>query len=445
MSLFSDLEEGECSSPGNNSPQNHAVGTTFGKVTPGEEIGSKQQDGEVRLSFRDCQEMSAAAKSAPLPPGSMADLKDNSSLSSADKVEESPATPGSGVLAKARMDPWSSDEDSNDENDNKAKKKRRKKTKIDKFSKLRKHSVPAGQCQLNYIDGSGLETQDLVEEDVDLAIVGITSAAKAMTGAALKMRDKPVPEDIIVLSSGGEENYASVKKEKVSADENESETRDEKFKRTKEAVQKGYENVLEKMKRTLPTELPQNSDPTKKKKTQAIKKRKNPVKPNSDQASLSFQEVSISNAEKETIEQEEQGEIATGQQVESFSVAEEDKTFSGTVKQRVSQVLAGSGTLLTNLGQPRGAPSLLVKFTNLGEDAEHLAEALCGFDQDKGDLIGDMKRESDGVKVGIYINIAHCEERKDVYQLRNMLRGIEGTFCGSTISLEIKYVLHFDV
>ena len=73
----------------------------------------------------------------------------------------------------------------------------------------------------------------------------------------------------------------------------------------------------------------------------------------------------------------------------------------------------------------------------------NISLSLCGFDQDRGDLIGDMQRESDGVKVGIYINVAHSEERKDVYQLRNMLRGIEGTFCRSTISLEIKYEFLF--
>ena len=76
-----------------------------------------------------------------------------------------------------------------------------------------------------------------------------------------------------------------------------------------------------------------------------------------------------------------------------------------------------------------------MKFFNLNEEAERLAEILLNFDHDRGDLVGDIQRN--GVKVGMYIGILHCVRRDEVYKLRDMLKGIEGTFCGSTIISEI--------
>ena len=108
------------------------------------------------------------------------------------------------------------------------------------------------------------------------------------------------------------------------------------------------------------------------------------------------------------------------------------------VRARTSLVVPGSETssLVTSLGQPWGIPTLLVKFFGLKEEAECLAETLLKFDHDRGDLVGDI--QENGVKVGMYIEVLHCEKRDEVYKLRDMLKGIEGTFYGSTIIPEIK-------
>ena len=99
--------------------------------------------------------------------------------------------------------------------------------------------------------------------------------------------------------------------------------------------------------------------------------------------------------------------------------------------------LGPASTEPTSLGLPKGRPILLVKFFDLDEEEVHLAETLCGFDQEQGDILGDLQRN--GVRVGIYVKIVHCQPRGEVYKLRDMLNGIKGTFCGSTITLEIKY------
>ena len=112
--------------------------------------------------------------------------------------------------------------------------------------------------------------------------------------------------------------------------------------------------------------------------------------------------------------------------------------LTGGDKQRDSDELRPACTEQTiSLGQPRGRPTLLVKFFDLDEEEVHLAETLCGFDQEQGDLLGDLQRN--GVRVGIYIKIVHCQARGEVYKLKDMLNGINGTFCGSTITLEIRY------
>ena len=107
-------------------------------------------------------------------------------------------------------------------------------------------------------------------------------------------------------------------------------------------------------------------------------------------------------------------------------------------KQRDSHELGPACTEQTiSLEQPRGRPTLLVKFFDLDEEEVHLAKTLCGFDQEQGDLLGDLQRN--GVRVGIYIKIVHCQARGEVCKLRDMLNGINGTFCGSTITQEIRY------
>ena len=163
----------------------------------------------------------------------------------------------------------------------------------------------------------------------------------------------------------------------------------------------------------MPSDLPRNFDLTLQKKTPAGSKPSNSLKL---RKSISLHEV-------KEIETDKFGE-------ENLSVED---------KQQGSPVVGPASTEQpTSLGQPRGPPTLLVKFFDLDEEEVHLAESLCGFDQEHGDLLGDLHRN--GVKVGIYIKIAHCQVRGEVYELRDMLSGIKGTFCGSTITHEIRFL-----
>ena len=400
------------------------------------------------------------------------------SVKSSLSTQDSAPTISGGVIARSRMGPWEDSEASSDDEKKKGpEKKRLKKTKRPQTSK----SSAGGSAQSGYYTkqhgGDRGPIVDFNEEVVDKAISMVTNAAKALAepGGSNDMGIK----EIITVSSGEEdETNVPIKIEKDT-----EETAEDKFDRTKEAVSKSFETIRKRIRKVIQVEEPLDYDPTKKKFKErrsepSVSKSKKMVLPGLETPATELEgtadnrsEPTVSKSKKTVLpgletSTTEPADTAdncskpsvnkakkmvlpgpetpatepadTADNVEEEEVREQGDIFDTNVRVRTSLVVPGSeaSNLVTSLGQPWGIPTLLVKFFGLNEEAECLAETLLKFDHDRGDLVGDI--QSNGVKVGIYIEVRHCDKRDEVYKLRDMLKGIEGTFYGSSIIPEIK-------
>ena len=232
-------------------------------------------------------------------------------------------------------------------------------------------------------------------------------------------------QEITTVRSGEEiEMNVSIKVEKDIVQKTEKDD----FERTKRLVSRGgFKNGRKRMYDVNQIKDPLYVDPIMKKLMEGLNPHQSP--PTASRASYLVLpgHVRLATELADTNENGEGGE----------ETVQQEENVNPNIRDGLSLVVAGTetGGLATILGQPRGIPTLLVKFFNLNEEAERLAEILLNFDHDRGDLVGDIQRN--GVKVGMYIGILHCVRRDEVYKLRDMLKGIEGTFCGSTIISEI--------
>ena len=125
-----------------------------------------------------------------------------------------------------------------------------------------------------------------------------------------------------------------------------------------------YENTCQRLINSIPADLPRNFDLTVRKKTPEESK---------------LTKAITSHVEKDIVTDN----------LDELRVVE---NLTDGDKQRDSHELGPACTDQTiSLGQPRGRPTLLVKFFDLDEEEVHLAETLCGFDQEQGDLLGDLQ------------------------------------------------------